>query len=474
MRSRVSRHLDAALGEGAPGVHGAFAPRALLVSALRAEPGAELPGPAAPLAAAEGPPPEFNWRDYTAMLLHVAAEIEHSLMVQYLVAAYSLGGPQVPAPLRDEVRDWQETILGIAKEEMGHLVTVQNLLTALGMPLNLDREDYPWGGRFYPFQFSLQPLSLDSLATYVCAESPADWTGPEAKEIKARAASAAHGDVNRVGTLYASIIAILSDIDRIADADFDASTLPRQASWDEWGRGYRKGQRQETPIPGVDAPDLLILPVYSRDTAVAALNEIGEQGESPAAETDPDDTGEDSHFVRFLTIYRALSKLSDDQQRLVSRPMLSNPSTAEITNPTALGWAHLLNLRYRILLVNLSHAFELASTATGGAVTARGGLVNRTFAEMYNLRSIAATLVELPAFKNDPDGPRAAPPFQMPYTLELPRSERDRWRLHRDLVEAAAALIATLPRDAPPGATDYLTALEQADALVLEQIERML
>jgi rubrerythrin len=29
------------------------------------------------------------------------------------------------------VRRWQEIILGVAKEEMGHLMTVQNVLTAL-------------------------------------------------------------------------------------------------------------------------------------------------------------------------------------------------------------------------------------------------------------------------------------------------------------------------------------------------------
>ncbi|MEA2231907.1 MAG: hypothetical protein QOD83_1723 [Solirubrobacteraceae bacterium] len=69
MRSRVSRHLNPVLLDSD------------VMFAARGQ----------PLGA---PPPEFNWRDYTAMLLHVAAEIEHSLMVQYLFAAYSLGGPR--------------------------------------------------------------------------------------------------------------------------------------------------------------------------------------------------------------------------------------------------------------------------------------------------------------------------------------------------------------------------------------------
>ena len=49
-------------------------------------------------------------------------------MVQYLYAAYSLGGPQVPEKYQAMIRGWQEVIFGIAKEEMGHLLSVQNVL----------------------------------------------------------------------------------------------------------------------------------------------------------------------------------------------------------------------------------------------------------------------------------------------------------------------------------------------------------
>ncbi|MDX5299766.1 MAG: ferritin-like protein, partial [Gammaproteobacteria bacterium] len=65
-------------------------------------------------------PDELSWRDYLLMLLKIDAGIEHALMVQYLYAAYSLGGEQVPYDQRKRVREWQQTILSIAKEEMGH------------------------------------------------------------------------------------------------------------------------------------------------------------------------------------------------------------------------------------------------------------------------------------------------------------------------------------------------------------------
>src|SRR6266446_3884621 len=82
------------------------------------------------LAAAEGTrvlwpahDPRLSPRDEIIFLLHTAAEIEHSLLVQYLYAAWSI--PPNPA---DKLKKWRTTILGIAKQEMGHLMTVQNVL----------------------------------------------------------------------------------------------------------------------------------------------------------------------------------------------------------------------------------------------------------------------------------------------------------------------------------------------------------
>ncbi|MGN6258416.1 MAG: ferritin-like domain-containing protein [Solirubrobacterales bacterium] len=458
MRARVERHLGPEIFDvGAAGLeHGA-----LLTAAER------LPRDLLP--------PEFNWRDYVAMLLDVAAEIEHSLMVQYLFAAYSLGGSQVPADLRETVRDWQETILDVAKEEMGHLVTVQNVRTALGLPLHLGREEYPWDSGFYPFGFTLEPLTLETAAMYVCAESPADWSGEEADEIKQCAAQGAHGVVNRVGALYSLITRIVKDRSAFPDSAFDASTVPRQASWDEWGRGYSKEAKDE---PGnrsdVPNPDLLILEASSRDTLIEAVEEIGEQGEGPFE-------GEDSHFERFRAIYKQLKGMKPEERKLVARPIRPNPKADDMAaEPIACAWAHLFNVRYRMLLVNISHAFQLAeSIGDSSTLNPRGALINRTFAEMYNLRAISGTLVErrVPGARPEEDW-NAAPPFQMPYTLVLPPGERNRWRLHRDLLQASDRLIGTLLSKRGDGVEEreasYLEALADADAIALAQAERML
>jgi hypothetical protein len=69
---------------------------------------------------------------------------------------------------------WQDTILGIAREEMRHLLSIQNLLRAIGGPLRFEREGFPYRSQLYPFPFVLEPLTKNSLAKHVAAEMPED------------------------------------------------------------------------------------------------------------------------------------------------------------------------------------------------------------------------------------------------------------------------------------------------------------
>ena len=79
--------------------------------------------------------PPLAPRDEAVFLLDIAAEVEHAVMVQYLFAAYSLRDPsQFTDDKAALVRDWRKAIAMVAREEMGHLVTVQNLLRSLGAP----------------------------------------------------------------------------------------------------------------------------------------------------------------------------------------------------------------------------------------------------------------------------------------------------------------------------------------------------
>jgi hypothetical protein len=440
-------------------------------------------------------PPEFSPRDYVVYLLQMAAEIEHSLMVQYLYAAYSLGGPAVPERHRATVEEWREVVLGIAKEEMGHLISVENVLRLLGGAVHLDREDYPWGTEFYPFPFKLERLSIESLARYVYAESPEakDWAASELplREEIVRLATQGGGEsqLHRVGELFELLIGRVADPRFLNDEEFDASTYTYQASWDEWGRGYRAGQRGNTTGAAPKAtPDVIVAPLSSRDDAVAALRAIASQGEAPSMAQDQ----ARSHFRRFLDIYKRLRQIREIEPGFeFSRPLAENPRTprdpapgadrsapqdwsdgdahgAFITHPAAREWAHLLNLRYRMLLAYLTHAYSLSGALVrAGQLTMRGTIVNFTFGEMYNLSTISGMLVDLPLG----DGRRSAgPPFEMPYSLPLPASEHDRYRLHRDLLAASRSLIDQIAKRAAK--RDYLASLRAADDRALESVEQ--
>jgi hypothetical protein len=428
-------------------------------------------------------PPELSPHQYAVLLLHIAAEIEHALMVVYLYAGFSLGGPQVPEERRIEVGEWRETILGIAKEEMGHLMTVQNLLRCLGGPLNLDREDYPWDSEFYPFPFRLEPLSRQSLAKYVYAESPPpdQWVSEEANEIRALAKSAGHeADLHRVGLLYEQLESLFDDPAALKDADFRGSTYPFQANGDEWGRGYQSeahGNGAGAAAPKL--PDVILMPVTCRTDALRALKAIATQGEAnPTA-----DDGAPSHFARFLDIFRKFPKASEWQPSMdvpVNPIVVTNLTDDEdiqpwagtpITNPAGQLWAHLFNVRYQALLTNLLHTFEYPNNLSETSqLTPRGLLIHSTFGEMYNLRSLSQVLMQTPLSSMDLNC-RAGPPFQMPYTLKLPVDSCDRWRVHLDLLSASESLVDRLLQTEHGNHRTYLLALREADRQTSTMIE---
>src|SRR5262245_11506345 len=111
-------------------------------------------------------------RDVATKLLHIGAEVEHSLAVQYLYAAYSLGGGHEDPVRRPLVQQWQHQLLEIAREEMAHLATIENLLVGMGSPVSFEREEFPARTDLYPFPFELQKLTKRTLGMYTLAEMP--------------------------------------------------------------------------------------------------------------------------------------------------------------------------------------------------------------------------------------------------------------------------------------------------------------
>jgi hypothetical protein len=465
MLGRAERHLGQLLGGTSANRIQAFALQALQPTTKK------------PAATELELPPEFTWRDYAIFLLTIAAQIEHSLMVQYLYAGYSLGGPQVPKQHQDKVAAWRQVILGIAKEEMGHLVTVQNALRFLGAPLGLDRQDYPWDSGLAPYPFTLERLTLASLAKYVVVESPETWPADVSAQEKAKIERLAAGyggsHINRVGTLYSALIEIIGDPKRVPHSALHPETYPLQASWDEWGRGYGKGARGSSIAGTTKTPDVLVLRMASRTDAVKALKAVAEQGEAPdeASASDP----EGSHFRRFLTIFDAFPK---DASFDPARPIPDNPAApgipagatqTQIQDREGGLWANIFNLRYRMLLSYLAHTYEDPECATEGIEARRGLIINRMFGEMYNLRSVAAILVHLPL--GDGSSQCCGPTFQMPYTLQLPESDAGYWTLHLDLIAACATLLAEARKIGNAERAEYARTLESLDTSTRKEMQ---
>jgi len=236
--------------------------------------------------------------------LTAAAEIEHVLMVQYLFAAYSLN-PASAGLQAKEVEDIKQAILQIAREEMGHLITVQNLLLLVGAPLQLGREHSPFASQIYPFRFKLEPLSLASLAKYTVAESP-DLPSSQIPSLNTAAKVALFDDVikpaaltsndgeaiKNVGPIYARLVDILGN--RLADADFRLDRADYQARWADWGQEPKGPSALMVLVR--DFPQTSAATV--RAAAAAAAKEIGEQGEASDL-----NAATESHFERFFDLY---------------------------------------------------------------------------------------------------------------------------------------------------------------------------
>ncbi|PKV89641.1 ferritin-like domain-containing protein [Streptomyces sp. TLI_146] len=157
-------------------------------------------------------------------LLRDGAEIEHSLLVQYLYAAFSIKVPRFA-----DLAGWPSHryggrplhLMGVAIEEMTHLDIVNSLLVALGAAPHLGRQQFPYEQDIYPFDFVLEPLSLHSLAKYVYVEAspsavdPAQQHTPEDRafvdrlyEVLGSTAPAAPRP-NQVGSLYRKVTRVL-------------------------------------------------------------------------------------------------------------------------------------------------------------------------------------------------------------------------------------------------------------------------
>jgi Ferritin-like len=419
--------------------------------------------------------------DKAEILLESAAEIEHALMVQYLYAAYSLrSSAEVTDPaqitvLGDEPDDpddpgdsWPLVIKEVAREEMGHLMTVQNLLLALGLPPNLEREDFPPRKDLYPFALHLEPLTQRSLAKYVVAEAPSDAIGID--DILELALSTGKSRINHVGVLYALLGVVFATPEQIQEGrtsgdpwDAMVSTFAdlayAQADAEHWhlpdsAFGTADGAPQAEPndwaVSGVR-----VHRITDRATARAAIKDIGEQGEGPTSAADG------SHFERFRRIFRgdgAVPAFPAAGEWTPTRNVPTDPTPDGCPDADTRRWVELADAGYGLLVGLVEH--YLVSTGDE-----RDLLTAWIFAEMRTrLGYLARKLTTLPTGASD--GGVAGMPFTLPTPIHLPGLESARWALHAQRVQAVVAKAEEIQTAGGPVAAaekDYLDALLAAD-----------
>lgn len=289
-------------------------------------------------------------------LLENAAEIEHGLMIQYLYSLYSS---------KDQIISG--ALLNIAIEEMGHFVTVQNLLLACGHLPYLGHSDWNNPNLFQPFPFKLEPISRGSLAKYSVAEMPdpnsIDKTQyPDLEEILNEADSSAGVvvDGNRVGLLYAKIYWLLRANDEVLD-------LPSLEPWtgfpveefasdpDLAGRHVADGFLVDMSLQNAtpehwkgNHTSVIVEVITNRSDALNAIAKISEQGEGFG------DTSQ-SHFDKFVKAWRLAENSSDLAINVPSNPWygtsIEGGGDDEITTEIGVLFAKIGDLTYELTLL---------------------------------------------------------------------------------------------------------------------------
>jgi Ferritin-like len=394
-----------------------------------------------------GLPPNNTKKDpraFAIFLLCAGAEVEHSLLVQYLYAAYSVN-ERTDEKENNPVLKWKTVLRLIAREEMAHLVTVQNLLLTLGADLHLNRTPVHRTPSNLPLPYKLQPLSVESLRKYVLFESPTpDQMNPG--EIGAvdeiHAASPGASVIFRVGSIYAAIYWLFMKSNK-PDGDWPFGPGVERCFTHEYGKEFHledsdfvsaEEYRDRAADPkewGIFESSTHVDGAWPRETALSSLRWLMSQGEGPNAI-------EESHFHHFLRIYEEFIDLgSSAKSRIFHVPENPRVRGAKggggrgqevgtlIKNPRSKLWGELFNARYQLMLLNI---LESLSASRSKNAAKRENLAIWAVAEMDFVKRIGQLLPFM--FLDRSDAKRAGAPFQ---AVALPTGAIERQRLRNQI-----------------------------------------
>ncbi|TAK76861.1 MAG: hypothetical protein EPO16_06510 [Dehalococcoidia bacterium] len=367
-------------------------------------------------------------------LLTEAAELEHEILCCYLFATFSMKDDTsegISAEQLDLVRDWRRALGEIVVQEMIHLSTACNLLTAVGGAPQLRRPNLPTSPRAYPpgFELRLAPFSVDAVDQFVMLERPEALARTE--DYRASAVSLdSLGDIfssernfQTVGELYRGIedgITYLSQ--KLGEAELFVGPPAAQTA------------EQFFSLPG-------LIPVHDLKSALAAINVIVEQGEGASADV------EDSHYRRFLRMREEFGEaLKADPSFLPGRPVLTNPyamtptdvadvaAVNMVDDPTAVDLCNVFDGCYELMVQVLGRLFVHAEEADS-QLTVLADIAVSLMIEV--IQPLGNAITELPAGPSHP-GLRAGPSFRLSRGATVPaHAEAARRVFYERLTELA-------------------------------------
>lgn len=250
-------------------------------------------------------------------LLTEAAEIEHNVLCCYLFAQFSMKNDTsegLSSRQLEKVRSWRRTLGDISVQEMLHLASACNLLTAVGGAPQLRRPNLPTSPQAYPEVFELRfvPFGLEALDQFVFLERPEELDSAGRSTPSYRDASLAVSSL-RDAFSRERHYETLGELYRGIEDGLDY--LAQKLGEDRLFIGKAGAQTADSffHLPG-------LAPVHDLKSARFALNVIIEQGEGASPEA------EDSHYRRFAKMREEYKELlAEDPTFEAGRPVLVNP-----------------------------------------------------------------------------------------------------------------------------------------------------
>ena len=340
----------------------------------------------------------FLQREILVNALYEAAELEHNLMCTYLYAAASLKEGEaegLTASEAEAVQRWRRVLMDVAIQEMGHLVAVWNLTSALGASPRIGRANFPLDPGYLPagITVKLAPFGPDTLQHFIFLERPhgsTEMEGPgfACERPYARGTARPHltpmgRDYDTVGVFYERIgVGLRTFVERHGETiAFGGDPALQLAT-------------EEVNLPGARQ-------VRCLKTALAAFTAIIEQGEGAPRDS------VDSHFQRFLGIRAELASLKQKNPSFAPAfPAATNPVLRRPPRPEGRVWIEDADAFATVDLANASYALMLRLTGYAYALRGPGKekslAVDLAIGLMQAMMPLAQRAARLPAGPSNP------------------------------------------------------------------------